>query len=556
MKKHTVLTLILLLLASATGLSQDPDVIVTNARIETMDSRYPEATAMAIKNGRITKLGSDQEIRALAGKKTVEVGAHGSYVMPGFTDSHAHFQGVGNSQRIVRLNGTQSFEEVIKLVQKEAKTRPAGEWITGRGWDQNLWSSKEFPEHDALSNAVPNHPVALRRVDGHALLTNKKAMDLAGMVRTTAAPAGGEIIRKENGEPTGVLIDKAMVLINEVVPTTDKATKRADMLAAQKLALSLGITSFHDQGTDRRDIELLDELYASGDLKLRLYVMLGVSDIRQTKLATVIPPRVGDHNGKLTVRGLKIYADGALGSRGAAMISDYADRIGHQGLLLTRQAAFKEMSRIALERGYQICVHAIGDRGNRMVLDTWADLFPKFPQVADPRFRIEHAQILHQDDIPRFASLGVIASMQAVHCTSDMAWVVARVTQGRAEVGAYAWRSLLDAGAVICNGTDSPVEALTPFAGLYASVTRMNAKGLPKGGWFGDQCMTRREALYSYTKAGAYASFNENSLGSLAPGKLADFILVDTNLRTCPPKELLKAKVRATYINGVCVYGR
>ncbi len=540
-------------LASGLG-AQSADIIVVGAQLETMDPRYPQANAIAVAHGRILKVGSAQEIRKLANAKTRIVAAKGAFVMPGFIDSHAHFRGIGSSLRRVRLNGAASFQEVIRRVRKAAEKRPEGQWITGRGWDQNLWKNKEFPHHQALSLAFPHHPVVLTRVDGHALLANAAAMKLARISENTVVPAGGEIIRDKSGAATGVFVDTAESLIMRVVPADSASTQKADMLAAQKLSLSLGITTMHDAGMSRHQIELLDGLYKSGKLLMRLYVMLGVESAKQAQLATSIPPRIGDFDGRLTIRALKIYADGALGSRGAALLNEYADRHGHKGLLITQEDTLAAISRTALARGYQACVHAIGDRANRTVLDTWEKLFVEMPTRLAPRFRIEHAQILHQDDIPRFATLGVIASMQAVHCTSDMAWVAARITKNRAEVGAYAWRSLLDAGTVVCNGTDAPVENLTPFAGLYASVTRMDSNGQPQGGWFGKQSMTRREALYSYTMAGAYAGFEENSLGSLSPGKRADFILVDTNLLTCPSADLLKAKVRATFIGGEEVY--
>ena len=468
-------------------------------------------------------------------------------MMPGFIDSHAHFRGVGSAERRLKLNGVTSYRRIIDMVVAEARRRPKGEWITGRGWDQNLWQRKAFPHHAELSRFVPDHPVMLTRVDGHALLANKKAMELAGVTRDTVSPAGGEIIKDPSGEPTGVFVDNAEGLINRVVPADDVATQRADMIAAEKLCLSLGITMMHDAGMNRRQVAILDALYAKNILSMRLYVMLGVSNGEQAQLATALAPRIAEQNERLWVRALKIYADGALGSRGAALLESYADRAGHKGLLVTENDTLAAISEVALTRGYQACVHAIGDRANRMVLDTWEALFSKYPQASSPRFRIEHAQILHHDDIRRFASLGVIASMQAVHCTSDMAWVVARITKDRARVGAYAWRRLLDQGAVLANGTDAPVENLDPFAGIYAFTTRMSADGNPRGGWFREQCITRKEALYAYTMAGAYAAFEENRLGSLSPGKLADFILIDKDLRTCPPAALLKAKVVRTF---------
>ncbi len=550
------MTWILVLCLSASLWGQAPDLIVLDARINSMDIRHTGATALAVRDGRVLRLGGDLEISALAGSKTKIIWAKGAFLMPGFIDSHAHFRGIGSAQRRVKLNGASSYAEIIKRTKEAAKNHGPKEWITGRGWDQNLWPSKVFPTHQLLSEAFPNRPVALTRVDGHALLANKKAMEIARITKDTANPPGGEIIRDENGEATGVFVDTAESLIQNVVPQDNKNTQVSDMLAAQDLCFSLGITTMHDAGMSRRQVDILDELYNSKQLQLRLYVMLGVASPAQAQLATALPPRVSDHDGRLSVRALKIYADGALGSRGAALLESYADRDGHKGLLITKRNSLEQISATALKRGYQACIHAIGDRANRMVLDTWEEVFQENPSTATPRFRIEHAQILHHNDIPRFAKLGIIASMQTVHCTSDMAWVAARVTHGRAKVGAYAWRRLLDAGALVCNGTDAPVEGLTPFAGLFAAMTRTTAKGLPRGGWFREQCMTRKEALYAYTMAGAYAAFWENQLGSLSPGKFADFIFLDTNLDTCPPQEILTAKVMATFIAGNEVYRR
>ena len=420
---------LLLVLSSLLG-AQDVDVVVTGARIETMDDKHAGATALAIRDGRIVRIGTDDEILALAGEKTHRVDAGGHFVMPGFVDSHSHFVGLGSAMRRVRLNGMTSWKEIVARVRDAAKDVPKGRWILGRGWDQNLWENKAFPDHAELSAAVPDHPVVLARIDGHALIANAAAMSVAGVTPKTACPDGGEMPRRADGALTGVFIDAAESLIMKVVPDDDRETLIADMLAAQDACLAHGITTFHDAGTTRRRIGLMDELFAAGKLRIRLNVMVGVESAREARLATAVKPIIGAHGGRLTVRTLKIYADGALGSRGAALLNDYHDRPGHRGLLVTRRDELAEISAVALKAGYQASVHAIGDRANRMILDVWEELFAAEKPKTSPRFRIEHAQVLHEDDIKRFGPLGVIASIQAVHCTSDMAWVAARISKG------------------------------------------------------------------------------------------------------------------------------
>ncbi len=547
----------LLLLLSALGApAQSPDLIVVGARIETMDVRYREPEALAVRDGRILALGEEEEIRALAGEKTRVVDAEGAFLMPGFIESHAHLAGLGAALRNLDLKGLTSYDELVARVKSAAAERPKDAWIIGRGWDQNLWPEQEFPDHAALSEAVPNHPVILVRVDGHALLANARAMMIAGVTRDTPDPDGGEIIRREDGEPSGVFVDRAEDLIQAKAPAVDRADLEASLLLAQQACFEQGITSFHDAGLAPGGGLMLAKLMTQGRFKLRVYAMAGVPDLETAKMLVAEPPMVGAFDHRLTLRAWKIYADGALGSRGAALIEDYSDRPGHKGLLITAAEELRAISELAIENGYQACVHAIGDRANRMILDVWADLFAAHPARRNLRFRIEHAQIIHGDDIPRFAELGVIAAMQGVHCTSDMAWVPRRIAAKRAEVGAYPWRSLLRSGAVICNGTDAPVESISPFDSLYASVTRRDKDGLPEGGFFPEQCMSRMEALASYTTAGAYAAFEENLKGRLAPGLLADFILLDRDLRTCADGELRDAKVLATYIGGERVFRR
>ncbi|MCB9832343.1 MAG: amidohydrolase [Planctomycetes bacterium] len=546
-----VLASFLILLVSLPALrAQKADLIILGARIETMDLRYREVEALAVSRGRILALGGTAAIRALAAEDTRIVEAEGAFLMPGLIESHAHLAGLGQSLRSLDLKGLASYEELVARVAAAAAGRPKGAWIVGRGWDQNLWPVKEFPDHAALSAAVPDHPVLLTRVDGHALLANARAMALAGIDATTPDPEGGEIIRRSDGSPSGVFVDRAEDLIQARAPRVDPADLEASFLAAQEACFAQGITSFHDAGIATGSAFVLGRLMTTGRFKLRVYAMASVPDLETAKIMIEEPPLIGGFDQRLTLRAWKIYADGALGSRGAAMLDDYSDRPGHRGLLITQAETLRAISELAIDHGYQACVHAIGDRANRMVLDVWTDLFAAHPDRLDLRFRIEHAQIIHHDDLPRFARLGVIAAMQGVHCSSDMAWVPRRIAARRAELGAYAWRSLLDTGAVVCNGTDAPVESISPFECLHASVTRQDKEGQPPEGFFPAQRMTRMEALASYTLAGAYAAFEENLKGRLAPGLLADFILVDRDLRTCSDRELLGARVLRTFVGG------
>ena len=544
--------------ASATSAIRDvrprANLIVLGQNIATMDPRFPTARAIAVRDGRVVAVGQPDAVLALRGKDTRVIDAGNGLVMPGFIESHAHFIGLGAQLRNVGLVGTKSYDEVIARVVAAARKLEKGEWVVGRGWDQNHWPEKAFPSHERLSRAVPDHPVYLTRVDGHAALVNVEALRLAGINADTPSPSGGEIIRTGDGTATGVLIDTAKSYVSRHLPRTGPALTKRDMLAAQDLCFRSGITTFHDAGASRADIRLLDELYDQGKLAIRLYVMLGASAPEDVKRLTSQPPRIGDHGGRLSVRSFKLYMDGALGSRGAALLEDYADRKGHRGLALLDAKSLDKMSRRALDAGYQVNVHAIGDAGNRTILDTWDKLFAERPRGREARFRIEHAQILDEADIPRFAELGVVASMQGVHCTSDMDWVPTRLGEARTKEGAYVWKKLVDSGAVLCNGTDAPVESISALDSFYATVTRQHKDGTPAGGWYPEQRLSRHEALYSYTMAGAYAAFEENVKGSLSPGKHADIVILDRNILTCAAPQILTTRVTHTIVGGRIVH--
>jgi predicted amidohydrolase YtcJ len=529
------------------------DLIVTGARIYTVDDSRPTAEAIAVRDGRILFVGSARGARALQGPKTQVVDATGRTIIPGMTDAHAHFLGLGQALRTVDLTGTASYAEVIARVAARAKQVPAGTWIVGRGWDQNDWGDTRFPTHEALSRAVPNNPVVLERVDGHAVLVNAKAMQLASVTKETQDPSGGRLERDSTGTPTGVFVDNAGAIIDRVVPPASPAEQRARALAAIDEMHRWGLTGIHDAGEPRAAIELFESLAKEGKLDLRTYVMVA-DDSAALAYYFARGPQSALYDGRLWIRSVKLYADGALGSRGAAMLEPYSDDPHNRGLLVSSPEHLEAVAEQALRHGFQVCVHAIGDRGNRVVLDAYEQALKAVP-VADHRFRVEHAQVVNYDDVPRFAALDVIPSMQAVHQTSDMYWAGARLGAGR-ELGAYAWRSFLATGVIVPNGSDFPVEGVNPLRSFHAAISRQDERGWPPGGWHPEQKMTREEALKSMTIWPAFASFMEKDAGSLTAGKYADFVILDRDIMTVAPDEVLGTSVVSTWIAGKAVYTR
>jgi predicted amidohydrolase YtcJ len=529
------------------------DLVLVNARVYTVDDSRPNASAFAVRNGRIVFVGSDREARFLAGPRTRVIDAHGRTVIPGMVDAHAHLLGLGTSLRNVQLAGSKSYDEVIARVVDRAKTAKPGEWIQGRGWDQNLWSDKKFPTHDALSRAVPNHPVVLTRIDGHAVLANAMAMKAAGVTAATHDPDGGRIERASGGAPAGVFVDNAMGLIRRAIPNETRAQTRDEILAAIAEANKWGLIGIHDAGASERTIDIYESLAREGRYNLRNYVMVA-GDSADVKHYFGVGPRSALYDGHIWVRSIKLYADGALGSRGAALLAPYSDDHANSGLLVTPPAEIQRIATGALRRGFQVGVHAIGDRGNRIVLDAFDAAMRTVP-VADHRFRVEHAQVISLQDIPRFAQMGVIPSMQASHQTSDMRWAETRVGPERIK-GAYAWRSLLSSGVVIPNGSDFPVEEVNPLISFHSAVSRQDATNWPPGGWYPEQRMTRDEALRAMTIWPAYAGFQEKIMGSITPGKYADFVILDRDIMTVPVAEILQTNVMSTWIGGKLVYER
>ena len=529
------------------------ELIVVNARVYTVDESRPIVSGFAVSKGRFLFAGADLEVRALAGPNTRVVDAGQATIVPGLIDAHAHLLGLGESLRNVKLAGSKSYEEVIARVVERGRTMKPGEWILGRGWDQNLWPGKEFPTHEALSRALPNNPVVLTRIDGHALLANAMAMRLAGVTAATRDPSGGRIVRLPDNSPSGVFVDNAEALVARSIPDLTADQTRDAILAAVAEANRWGLVGIHDAGQKRETIDIYEFLAKAGRYNLRNYVLIA-DDSADISHYMGRGPQNALHDGRVWIRSIKLYSDGALGSRGAALLAPYSDDAGNTGLLLSQPAHIQRVATEALRRGFQLGVHAIGDRGNRIVLDAFAAALKAAP-TADHRFRVEHAQVISLDDIPRFAQLGVLPSMQSTHQTSDMGWAEARVGPERIK-GAYAWRRLLNTGVIIPNGTDFPVEEVNPLISFHSAVTRRDAANQPPAGWYPDQAMTRDEALKSMTIWAAYAGFQENLMGSISPGKYADFVILDRDIMTIPAEQVLGASVLSTWLGGSTVYER
>lgn len=558
MKKHLSSYFAVSMLAPMLLVAQGAaDLVLTNGRIYTVDNARPVVTALAARGGRILFVGSDAEARALATGSTRVIDLHGATVVPGIIDAHAHLLGLGQMLQSANVAGATSYQEVVDRVKAHARDVKPGVWILGRGWDQNRWASKEFPTHELLSRAFPDNPVVLRRIDGHGILANAKAMELARITASTAEPSGGRMLKLASGSPSGVFIDNAMELIDRAIPAATNEQTRDAVIAAIDECNRWGLTGIHDPGVAPKTIAIYEELAKAGKYNLRNYVMLSDPGEPTAAVALSNPylrrgPQSALYDGHLWIRAIKLYADGALGSRGAALLAPYSDDPTNSGLLVSTPAHIEAWAETGLRRGYQINVHAIGDRGNRIVLDAFEAALRRVPK-ADHRFRVEHAQVLSQQDIPRFAKLGVIPSMQATHQTSDMRWAESRLGTDRIR-GAYAWRSLLNTGVIIPNGTDVPVEEVNPLLTFHAAVTRQDPENSPVGGWYPDQKMTREEALQSITIWPAYAGFQESVLGSLTPGKYADFVVLDRDIMRVPDTEILRARVISTWIGGKRVY--
>lgn len=536
-----------------------PELVVVGP-ILTLDESRPRAGGLVIDRGRIIQVTDGESARAAAGPGTriVEVPATG-VAMPGIIESHAHLRSVGTAMRQLDLRGVKSPEDAAERVEKWCAELPADAWVVGRGWSQELWENKAFPDRATLDAACGGRPCALRRVDGHAMWVSSKTLELAGISGDIPNPPGGEVIRDTDGRVTGILVDNAMDLVERVMPKEDDPNEiAADLVAAQKEALRLGITTFVDAGADPHTLRRLAAMYAAGQMKLRVHAMVSVNDEASAAKVFAGPPIKSAYEDRFAVRAIKLYADGALGSRGAWLLEPYADRAGHTGLAVLEPAFIESVAKRALEKGYQVCTHAIGDRGCRETLDAYERALGAVTQnTIDHRFRIEHAQILSKEDIPRFRQLRVIPSMQGCHCTSDGPWVPARLGHRRSEIGAYAWRSLIDAGCIIPNGTDAPVEDLSPWPNLFSTTTRLMQ--MPNGrheAFYPVQRMNRLEALLSMTFWGAQGTFTEDRRGKLRPGFQADIVVINRDPMKCPVWHMSRIGVAATIIAGEVVYER
>jgi predicted amidohydrolase YtcJ len=535
-----------------------------NGKIVTVDDKKPEVQALAVRGDVIVALGNDKKIKSYISQTTQVIDLEGKLAIPGFIDAHGHFTGLGSSKMRLDFMHVKNWDEVVAMVKKAVLKAQPGEWILGRGWHQEKWD--EIPEpnvdglpfHHLLSKISPDNPVLLSHASGHSNFANARAMELAGVTKKTPDPPGGEIVKDSAGNPIGVFRETAQQLLRRPFSlyqekrTTEqiKAEQRQEVELAIEECLKKGVTSFHDAGSPFETIDLFKEFAKEGKLKMRLWVMIRDSNER---LNQRLPDYriIGMEENHLTVKTIKRSIDGALGPHGAWLLKPYEDLPSSSGLNTSTVKSVKETARIAIENDFQLCVHAIGDRANQETLNIFEEAFKSHPDKKGLRWRIEHSQHLHPADIPRFGQLGVIASMQGIHCTSDGPYVLKRLGERRAEEGAYVWQKLMKLGVIICNGTDAPVEDIDPIACFYATVTRKMKNGVV---FYPDQRMSRKEALRSYTYNCAYAAFQEDKLGSLSLGKLADIVVLSKDIMTVPEDEILNAQILYTIVGGKVMY--
>ncbi|HMG14617.1 MAG TPA: amidohydrolase [Saprospiraceae bacterium] len=545
--------------------SQTPDLLLINGHIYTSDDSNPICEAVAIIDNEISAIGTNLEINKLKGPQTKVIDLQGKFAMPGLIEGHGHMYGLGKSLVELNLLNTTSWAEILKMVKLKELTIPKSEWLIGRGWHQEKWPNmpsevyQGYPSNKELSSITPDKFVILYHASGHALIANAKLMSIANITASTPDPVGGRIIRDADGNPTGVLEENAMDLL-EVAFKKFSVNQSQDTLyslwkktinIAQEECIKNGITGFHDAGVSIQEIKYYSRLADENELKVRMWVMINDSFVKIKAFSNSLPI-IRYAKQMLTVKAIKQYMDGALGSHGAWLLASYDDKPGFTGQNVTPLLELETMAAFSFEHNLQLCIHAIGDRGNREVLNLYEKIFNTNKDRQNLRWRIEHAQHVSPDDFDKFRSLGVIASMQAIHCTSDGPFVEKRLGKQRAQFESYAWRSLLDKGVHLANGTDTPVERLNPFECLYAAVTR---KRLDNGfSFYPEQKMTRTEALKSYTIWNAYAAFEEDIKGSLVAGKLADIVVLDTDLLNCTDEKIATAKVFTTISNGKIVY--
>jgi len=568
-KITTTLSLLLLYLTFSCTTEEKPepaDMVIKNGNIYTVNENAPKAEAVVVSGGKIIFIGSTSEAEGYVGEGTKEIDLEGWTMTPGFIEGHGHMMGLGYSELNLDLSKVNNYDELVDKVAQAVTEAQPGEWITGRGWHQSKWEPapeiqvKGFQTHYKLSEVSPDNPVYLRHASGHAGFANAKAMEIAGVNQlsiesfTEQLSDGGEIVLDDLGNPTGIFNELAQGVISRHIPESTEEQDRKALELAIKTCQRNGITGFHDAGVGQKTIDLMQKFKEEGKLGVRMYEMITGRNMELVNDWLAKGPQV-DPDNLLTVRSIKLNADGALGSRGAWLIEPYEDREGHVGFATISMDTVLKVSKLGLEAGFQVNTHAIGDRTNREVLDKYEQALIENPEKAtDHRFRIEHTQHLSLDDIPRFGQLGVIASMQAIHMSSDRPWAIKRLGNKRIVEGAYVWQKLLQSGALIVNGTDVPVEPINPIASFFASVTRQTLKGTPEGGYEPDQKMTREQALKSYTLDCAYGEFAENIKGSIEVGKLADFTVFNQDIMTVPDDEILNTEVEMTILGGEIVY--
>jgi predicted amidohydrolase YtcJ len=551
------LFLFVILVTACGGVPVDPaDMVLVGGTVVTADDAVPDGEAMAVRGGRVVAVGLDSEIRRFVGDGTEVIELHGRTAIPGFIEGHGHYTGVGRATLQLNLMDVANWDEVVAMVEAAVAEAQPGELITGRGWHQEKWDRRPesqvdgLPFHHSLSAVSPDNPVVLSHASGHATFANAKAMELSGITRGTADPPGGEIVRDGEGNSIGAFRETASGLLAPARGGGTAVDPRRVLLMAQEEVFSKGITSFQDAGSGYATVDLVKELIDEGSLKVRLWIMLRTSN---ESLAENLDAyrTIGYGGGRLTVRAIKRSIDGALGSHGAWLLEPYEDLPTSAGLNTTPIDDLVETARLAREHGFQLCVHAIGDRANRESLDIFEATFGESGGLADARWRVEHAQHLSLDDIGRFGELGVIASMQGIHATSDGPWVEPKLGARRAEEGAYVWQKLMQTGALVTNGTDAPVEDVDPLESYYATVSRMMNNGER---FYPEQRMSRLEALKSYTINAAYAAFEEDIKGTLTPGKFADVTVLSQNILTVPEEEIPSTRVEMTLVGGEVVY--
>jgi predicted amidohydrolase YtcJ len=532
------------------------DLVFRGGRIYTVVDTAPLAEAIAVTGDRISYVGSAAGLRSHIGPRTriIELGDH--IVVPGFTDAHAHVLGIGLRELRLNLEGVAGIPEVQRRVRESARQTPSGQWIVGRNWIETHWPERRFLTRQDLDQVAPAHPVWLTRSDGHASVANTAALALAGVTRATPNPYGGEILRDSAGEPTGMLIDRAQDLIAARIPPPDSAALDSALIVAAARSVRLGWTQLQDPGGEWDEVERMRRLVRAGRMKLRIYkAVSGPGPAADSLLRR--GPLLAEAGGRFTVRTIKAYLDGAVGSRGAALLEPYSDRPDTRGLLVTSLERYRPMLREALRRGIQVETHAIGDSANRLLLNLYEEAFTAIPaeqrQVRNPRWRDEHAQVLDATDIPRFAQLGVVPSMQASHAISDLHFAASRLGEARL-AGAYAWRSLLRTGVPIAGGSDAPVERGEPMIEFYAAVARKDTAGFQGRGWHPEQSLTREEALKMLTRWPAYAAFEEDRRGSIAEGKWADLTVLSADIMRIPEREILRTEAVMTVVGGEIVF--